>query len=381
MTTTLSVFTDEFSHLDPHLNYLNHAAVGPWPLRTQKAINQFAQDNLQYGAYHYPEWIKAEQTLREQLASLINAPSSDDIALLKNTSEALSVVAYGLNWQAGDNVIISNEEFPSNRIVWESLASKGVSVKQVDFKNSPSPEQALADAIDAKTRLLSISSVQYASGLCVDLVQLGEICQQANILFCVDGIQSIGAVQTDVQAIKADFLMADGHKWMLAPEGLALFYCSQRGKDQLQLQQYGWRMVEDYLNFNKKEWQIASSARRFECGSPNMLGIHALSASISLLLDVGMQTIEQQVLDNTQYLQHLIQQSTQIVLLSNTNSGRFAGIVTFKHKTIANEPLYQSLMQQGIVCATRGEGIRFSPHFYTSKTQLASAIDYIDAMS
>ncbi|MCW9023048.1 MAG: aminotransferase class V-fold PLP-dependent enzyme [Gammaproteobacteria bacterium] len=372
---------NEFDQLDTKLIYLNHAAVAPWPLRTQQAVIQFASENLHSGAYHYPDWMNTEQNLRQQLATLINAPKCDDIALLKNTSEALSVVAYGLDWKPGDNVIISNEEFPSNRIVWESLASKGVEVKQVDLHSGSSPEQALTQAFDSRTRILSISSVQYASGLRVNLDELGQQCQQAGILFCVDAIQSTGALQIDVQAIQADFLMADGHKWMLGPEGLALFYCSSSARDQLQLQQFGWHMVEDYLDFNKRDWDIATSSRRFECGSPNMLTIHALSASISLLLEFGMDNIELQVLKNAEYLHQCIKQSPKLELLSNDDIGRYAGIVLFRHRKISSELLYQSLMKQGIVCAARGDGVRFSPHFYTTNDQISRAVEAAESMN
>ena len=282
--------------LQAEISYLNHAAVAPWPIRSKLAVQQFAEENAQQGSLRYLEWLKIEADLRAKLAQLINAPSKDDIALLKNTSEALSIVAYGLDWQQGDNVVISNQEFPSNRIVWESLQAKGVEVRQVDLANGDSPEAALIAATDNKTHLLSISSVQYASGLRMNLEVLGEHCRTNNILFCVDAIQSIGAVEFDVQSIQADFVMADGHKWMLGPEGLALFYCRPELYERLSLKQFGWHMIEHIGDFDRLDWQPASSARRFECGSPNMLSIHALHASVSLLLEVGMPSVEAEVL-------------------------------------------------------------------------------------
>ena len=178
------------------------------------------------------------------LAQLIHAPRADDIALLKNTSEALSVVAHGLAWQAGDNVVISDQEFTSNRIVWESLKSQGVEIRRVklDFNQ---PEQLLIEQMDDRTRLLSISAVQYASGLRMDLHTLGQACKPKNIIFVVDAIQQIGGFQLDCQAIEADFVVSDGHKWMLGPEGLALVNCREQLLTRLKLNQYGWHMVED----------------------------------------------------------------------------------------------------------------------------------------
>ncbi|MDY6979398.1 MAG: aminotransferase class V-fold PLP-dependent enzyme [Pseudomonadota bacterium] len=363
MSDVQALIEQEFN-LQDDLIHLNHAAVGPWPGRTQQAVEAFARENHRLGSLHYPHWVEVETRLRERGARLINA-AADDIALVKNTSEALSMVAWGLDWQPGETVVISDEEFPSNRIVWESLQSRGVKVHQVNLHGHESPEQALIGAIDSTTRLLAISSVQYASGLRVNLVKLGEHCRQHNILFCVDAIQSLGALQFDVQACGADFVMADGHKWMLGPEGLALFYSRPQAREQLQLFEYGWHMVEQMGDFDNRQWEPAHNARRFECGSPNMLCSHALEASLSLIEEIGMSTIEQQVLENSRRLFDAIDQFPNLELITDTQPGRYAGIVVFRHKQIPVEQLYPWLMEQRVLCAQRGGGIRFSPHFYT----------------
>jgi len=357
--------------------YLNHAAVAPWPRRTAQAVQQFAEENMRLGAKNYSRWQAQVTRLRQQCQQLINAPSADDIALLKNTSEALSVVAYGLNWQVGDNIVISDQEFPSNRIVWQSLSNQGVQVRQVNL--SPDPEAALLAAVDEGTRLIAISSVQYASGLRMDLAKIGEFCRQHQILFCVDAIQSLGALRFDVQAIHADFVMADAHKWLLGPEGIALFYCAAERRAQLQLKQFGWHMVEHCHDFDNPLWTVATSARRFECGSPNMLGIHALSASLSLFETVGMATVEQGILANSHYLIDGLSQNAALELLSPKSPDRYAGIVSFRHRHSATAALFEYLQDNGIICAQRGGGIRFSPHFYTQPAQLQTAIERVEA--
>ena len=244
---------------EPGLIYLNHAAVAPWPARTRDAVQQFAAQNTQSGGRNYAHWLRKETEVRGQLQALINARCSDDIALLKNTSEALSVVAGGLDWRAGDNVVTSAEEFPSNRIPWQAQQGHGVTLKEIDIRG-PEPEQALLDACDGHTRVLTISSVQYGSGIRLDLERLGSYCHEHGILFCVDAIQGIGAVTLDVQAIHADFVMADAHKWMLGPEGIALFYSRPEARERLQLHQYGWHMLED-MDFAQRDWQAARAAR------------------------------------------------------------------------------------------------------------------------
>lgn len=361
---------------DENLLYLNHAAVSPWPRRTAAAVTGFALENVSEGARHYPRWMETEQQLREQLRTLINAPNTQSIALLKNTSEALSVVAGGIPWQPGDNVVSSNQEFPSNRIPWQARQKHGVEFREVEL-NDQDPEQALMDACDCQTRVLTVSSVQYGSGLKLDLERLGEFCRSRNIRFCIDAIQSIGARPLDVQACQADFVMADAHKWMLGPEGIALFYCRSELLETLELHQYGWHMVANAGNYDAKDWAPAPDARRFECGSPNMIGIHALSASLSLLLEIGMQTVGELIEERVRYLISELEGVNGLQLLTPADPARHAGIISFHIEGVDHAGLHKHLMQRQVICAHRFGGIRFSPHCYTGMEKIARAIDIL----
>ncbi len=363
-----------------HIFYLNHAAVSPWPTVTAHEVQKFANENAQLGATHYIQWLKIEQELRENITQLINAPSCDDIALVKNTSEALSFVAYGLSWEAGDNVVIAQQEFPSNRIVWQSLKAQGVEIKLIDLYESSqkSPEDKLIAAIDSKTRLLSVSSVQYADGLKMDLKTLGDYCHNASVLFCVDAIQSIGAINFDVQSIQADFVMADGHKWLMSPEGLGFFYCHKRLRSQIKPSQYGWHMVENQFDFDSSTWSEAKTARKFECGSPNMLGIHALNTSIKLILSRKIEFIEHLLVKNSRYIVKKLKTVPQITVQSDTTDTRISGIVAFRHHSISSETLYNELMAQNVICAMRHGNVRFSPHYYTSTEVIDGAIEILN---
>lgn len=370
--------------LNPAILHLNHAGVAPWPRVTTEAIVRFSEENLHFGSRHYRRWLDIEAELRRRLAQLINAETSDEIALLKNTSEALSTIAYGLEWQAGDSVVIARDEFPSNRIVWESLEGRfGVQVRKADLNTATAPEDALIELTDNSTRLISVSSVQYATGLRMDLQRLGAHCADNGILFCLDAIQSIGALPFDVRAIQADFVVADGHKWMLAPEGVALFYCPARHLERLRLNQYGWHMVERQGDFDRPDWGPAPSARRFECGSPNSLGIHALHASVGLLLEVGMEETARRISERLTYLIDRLEEMG-LEVISPRETERRAGIVTFRHPDLDNELIYHVLQNRGVLCAFRAGGVRFSPHFYTPRRTLDDALaalaDTIDAV-
>jgi len=356
-------FQDEFPQVSG-LRYLNHAAVAPWPRRAALAVSAFADQNMQLGARDYPEWLVVEQRLRERLRRLLNAPDTADIALLKNTSEALSFVAFGLDWQTGDQVVISDQEFPSNRVVWQALAPLGVEVIQVNLSGAD-PEAALLAACGPRTRLLSISAVQYASGLRLDLPRLGQGCRRRGVLLCVDAIQQLGALPFDVQACECAFAMADGHKWLLGPEGLAVFYCRSDLRAQLKLHEYGWHMLEYSGDYERPDWQPAHSARRFECGSPNMLGTMALEASLSLLEEVGMQAVSKALSERMHWLQEGLLALPGVQLLSPAEPARQAGILTFRLAGWEQQSLFARLKAEQVICAPRGGGIRLSPHFYT----------------
>ncbi len=360
--------------------HLNHAGVSPWPARTGRAIKDFADENVVHGPAAYTRWVEKETTLRKQLQALINAPSTDDIALVKNTSEGLSMIAGGLDWREGDNIVSSDQEFPSNRIVWEALRARGVALRQAGLYSAASPEDALFSQVDERTRMIAISSVQYASGLRMDLERIGAFCRDHGLLFCIDAIQSLGALPLDAQAIHADFVVADGHKWLLAPEGLAVFYVREAARERLHPTQFGWHMVEHAGDYDRQDWRPAASARRYECGSPNMLGIHGLSASLSLLLECGLGEVRRRVLDNSDYLRGKLGAVPGITLVSDPSPTRQSGIVAFRHARISPGQLHRGLMRAHVLCALRGGAVRFSPHFYTPRERMDHAVGCVAAI-
>lgn len=362
--------------LDQDILYLNHAAVSPWPKRAGDAVMAFAEECTRTGAAHYPRWLETERRLREQLATLINAPDQGDIALLKNTSEGLSVIAQGLDWRAGDRVVITDQEFPSNRIPWEALRPLGVEVMEAPL-GGDDPEAAILERLDERTRLLSVSSVQYGTGLRLDLERLGRACRDNGTLFCVDAIQSLGARPMDAPAVRADFVVADGHKWMLGPEGLALFYSTAEARDRLTLRQHGWHMVEDAGNYDRRDWTPARSARRFECGSPNLLCAHALSASLSLLLEVGLDRVATEIEQRLARMEDRLARAGGFTQITPGDPRRRAGIFTFRPDHGDTHTLYERLRGAGVVCARRGGGIRFSPHFYTPESVMDRAMEIL----
>lgn len=369
---------DEFP-LDSTLFHLNHAAVGPWPKRAAEAVARFAAENVRQGSLAYPQWLTTEQRLRERLARLIKADAPEDIALAKNTSEALSIIAHGLPWREGDVILGIEQEFPSNRIVWESLADQGVHWRGLDLRHSREPEADLIGLCGPQTRMIAVSWVQYANGLRLDLERVGRFCRANGILFCVDAIQGLGASPFDLESSQADFLVADGHKWMLGPEGVALLYVRPELRARLRLRQFGWHMVEQAGDFDRLDWAPAADARRFECGSPNLLGIHALEASLSLLEEIGETEIWNRLQARTD---HLIARLDErgFELLTPRDPACRSGIITFRVPDRSADQLYTQLVAHRVLCARRGGGIRFSPHFYTPFEVIDGAFGILDRL-
>lgn len=360
----------QFPILEHAAPYLNHAAVGPWPRCTAEAAKAFAEENMRHGSNNYLEWMERENQLRENLARLTGASSPDDIALLKNTTEGICLVAFGLDWRPGDNVVLPADEFPSNRLPWLAQAERGVEAREIDIRGADSAEQALIDAMDSNTRLLSASSVQWNDGFRLDIDRLGRACRERGVLFFVDAIQQLGALPIDVERSHIDFLAADAHKWLLGPEGIAVFYCREELRPRLKLLQHGWHMVDRFWDFQRNSWEPSASSLRFEAGSPNSIGQAALHASTKLFLDHGMDRVAERVLANTEFLLDTLPDIPGVSLTSREAPHRRSGIVSFVHERTSPETIYRELQKEGISCAVRGHSLRISPHFYQGENEL-----------
>ena len=375
-TATLSV--DEFPILQ-HGLYANHAAISPWPRVTSQAVAEFAAENCETGPQKYARWLLRETQLRQRLAGLVNAVSADDIALLKNTTEGICTVANGIDWRDGDNLVLPAGEFPSNRLPWLALQSLGVEIREVDIRSTDEPEQALLARMDKRTRLLSVSAVQWTDGLRLQLETLGKACRQNDVFFFVDAIQQLGAMQMDVQACGIDFLAADGHKWLMAPEGIAVFYCREGLRERLKISQQGWHMVDEPYQFNRDQWQPSNTAIRFEAGSPNILGQVAMFASIAVLQKFGMQRVEAHIMANSLSLSKGLADIPGLELVRQFDPQRVSGIVSFRPPNGDPAGIHQALKHSGLSCAVRGDAIRLSPHFYQAGRPLQEMLAVIES--
>ena len=347
--------------------YLDHSGVAPTSLRVKSAIEKFLNEAAEGGAFHYPKWAQRVNEIRSACARLINA-GPDELAFVKSTSHGLSIVAEGLDWKPGDNVLIYEKEFPSNLYPWLNLKRKGVEVRIIPSRDGRILIDDIERLIDSKTRLLAVSSVQFSNGFRIDLKKVGALCRKNNVLFCVDAIQSLGVLPMDVKEYNIDFLSADAHKWLLGPEGIGIFYCRRELAERLAPPLIGWKCVRNEFDFDNPDFCLKTDALRFEEGSMNLLGIFGLGAAVDLLLEVGIENIETRVLGLGEIIIREAEQRGYRVLTPKARSER-GGNVTFSGD-FDPAAARDRLREKRILVNTRGGGLRVSPHFYNTKEEL-----------
>ncbi|HNQ24078.1 MAG TPA: aminotransferase class V-fold PLP-dependent enzyme [Phycisphaerae bacterium] len=358
---------DEFP-ITRNYNFLNHAAAAPISRRAADAARRYLTQVAE-GAYLHAGFFKHVEHVRSQAAQLVGA-NPDEIAFIKNTSEGISFVANGLNWQSGDNVVTSNAEFPSNIYPWQALRARGVQVRMVLEEDGRIPLERLLAAIDSRTRVVSLSHVQFATGYRTDLASLGAYCQSKGVLLCVDAIQSLGAFPVDVKAMNVDFLSADGHKWLCAPEGAGIFYVRKELQGHLRPTTIGWLSMKEPFDFDRYQFEFAESARRYESGSYNLAGIYALGGALELIHEIGLEHISHRLLYLTDRLAAGVREKGYRVVSPRTPT-ESSGILAFRSDLHDHDRIQRHLeTEHRIVIACRRGRLRASPHVYNSEREI-----------
>ncbi len=346
------------------LIYLNHAGVAPLVRAAAEAMKRLAEDALHFGSYHYDEWLETYDGVRQAAARLIGA-GADEIAIVKNTSEGIATVALGVDWRSGDRIVGFVEEFPANFFPWKRLEEKGIRVEWLSVYDPLERIEAAARG----ARLLAISFVQYLSGHRADLEALGEICQRHGCLFMVDAIQGLGAFPVEVRRARISALAADGHKWLLGPEGCGILYVQKDLQDHIEPAELGWTNLVNYNDFANRDLTLRGDAGRYECGTLNTVGCYGLRAALEFLLGVGVELIapEVQALGD-QIAEGVARKGYEVLGVRTPATG--AGIVSFRKEGVDSRSVVSQLKAHGIVTAMRQGWIRASPHFYISSQDI-----------
>ena len=361
--------------------YFDHAAVAPLSAPAADALRDYTDVAASCGDVKWLEWSAKVESLRGLTAELIHC-EKDEVALVPNTTAGINFVAGGYPWQSGDNVVLPEGEFPSNHYPWLNLASRGVDVKVVPRREGRVDVDDLIAAIDGRTKIISVSWVGYASGFRIDLPRLVDRAHDRGVLVFVDAIQGMGMHPLDLRTCDVDFLSADGHKWMLGPEGGGVAMIRRRHLPLLRCENVGWASVRNAHLFAAGELELREDAARYETGSANMPGLMAFAASLELFVAVARQhgddAISRRVLERASLLRRLIVERGGKLLFENTPFEiHGSGIVTFSVDGESPADFRSRAIENGVVVSCRGGGVRASVHVYNDDADLLRLADLI----
>ncbi|MBI3697642.1 MAG: aminotransferase class V-fold PLP-dependent enzyme [Acidobacteria bacterium] len=350
-----------------HWAYMNHAAVAPLSRRAAAAMQGTVEDVCRHGPAHYQHWEQVYASLRESSARMIGA-APEEIAIVKNTTEGLAVVANGLNWRPGDIVVGVEGEFPANFYPWQHLQNRGVEMRWVPQRGGRVELEDL-DRACRGARLLTISFVQYLSGFRIDLEAVGEICARHGCLFVLDAIQGLGVFPVDVRKARIHALSADGHKWLLGPEGCAILYVNSDLIPQVEPVELGWTSVARWRDYQSRDLTPRPGAARYECGTLNTVGCYGMLAAIELLLEVGIERIGERATTLSRRIAQGVA-ARGYELLTPPEGEAASGIVAFRKDGVDAVETVKRLAAERIAVAPRSGWIRASPHFYVSEEEV-----------
>ncbi len=358
--------------------YFNHAGVAPTSLRVATAVREWMDDLVQHGVRYERGWEARTENTRRLAAQMIGA-APEEIAFVRNTSHGLGLVAEGLDWKPGDEVAVASAiEYPSNVYPWAHLRDRGVVVREIEPRDGGVTPEAVAAALTPRTRLVALSSVQFASGYRTDLEAIGALCERSGVLFCVDGIQSVGCIPVDVKKSRVHFLSADSHKWMIGVSGIGFLYVDRNVLPRVRPVLVGWRCTTDAWNFNRSHFELRSDATKFEEGSHNYAGTYALGAALGLLLEVGMENVAARI---QELLSHADRELRAIGCETGPSPEHRAGILTFLPPRGEVKALASYLSERNVSFSLRRGHVRISPHFYNQPEEIDRLVEMVRGFS
>jgi len=363
----ISESRDLFPFLKSGSIYMNHAAISPLSQLVLNKINDYLNIRSGSQAEDFNDLMRTASDTKDKLGKLINCEPSR-IAFVDNTSNGLNILAQGLDWKLGDRIILNDIEFPSNVYPFLNLKEYGVEIDIVKSNEGVVNTNDIEKLITPQTRLVSISYVQFLSGYRIDLEKLGEVCRKHNIIFCVDAIQALGAIRLDVKKCNIDFLASGAQKWLMALEGTGFIYLTEELQNKISPKYVGWTSVSDAWNLLDYHLTLRRTAARFQNGTLSSIGIYALNASLSLMLELGLDSIEDTILDNTGYFLSALRKSGFNTVLTVSTRENLSGIISYKPEKSGE--VFETLKKNDIHAALREGVIRFSPHFYNTKEEI-----------
>lgn len=354
--------------------YWNNAAVSPISTGVRDAVIYQASLHAIDTSGITQASASTSDKGRRLAANLIGC-AIDRTAYIQNTSHGLSLVALGIEWKSGDNLVIPELEFPSNYLIWETLSQRGVEIRKLNAHNGALAADELRALVDHRTKLVAVSHVQFYSGFRVDIAAFADICKEYDALLVVDGTQSVGVLSLDMQADGVDVLVASAHKWMLGPVGIGVMGFSEKAFERIRPRVIGWLSVQEAFAFHRV-LDFLPDARRFEPGTENAAGIFGLTKRLEEIDSVGLKRIERYILEFGARIRSQVKRAGYEVLSDWPDKSQ-SGIILIKDHKTPTSMLYESLNTAGVKCSIRNDAIRFSPHYYCDEDELSAVLDVL----
>ncbi len=365
-----------------HCIYFNHASRGPLPRPVTRTVQEYIEDAANFGGVHEDRWREYRNGAHRRLASFIHA-RPDQVALTASTGDSLMLIAAGLDWKEGDTILVAEGEFPSNVYAWTNLEELGGQVRFVPSRDHRIPIEDVLAAIDGRTRLVSLSLVEFATGFRNDIKAIADHCHEHGVLCGIDAMQALGALAVDVQQLGVDFLAAASHKWLLAPHTSGILYVSDDLLAQLKPRRKGWFSVAEPYDFFNYQQPLKAGAARFEHSVPGSVAAVGLDAVLGFFetIDGGMEAIEQRILGLTDAAIAGLR-NLGYPVISSQGDGERSGIVCFhphpERLDLAAEQIANELALQNIHASARGGCVRISPHFYNVRAEIDALLNALE---
>jgi len=369
--TTIDDSRKLFPHIKDGVIFFNNASTGPLCRPVIEAMELYITENSRTDIDGFNSFLSKEKDSKKLISKMINT-NPDRIAFIDNTSTGINILAQGIVWEKGDRILLNDLEFPANVYPFLNLEKEGVIVDFVKSKGGIVTADDLIEQIKPETKLLSVSQVQFLTGYRIDLEKLGNECKKRGIIFSVDAIQAMGAINPDVKKCNIDFLSSGTQKWMCGLQGLGFIYLSEEFQNKLQQKFVGWKSVKNAWNILDYDLSLRDEASRYQNGTISEIGVYAVCAALNLMKEIGYKNIEEKVLNNAAYLTDKLIEIDLKPLLANCENKNRSGIVTCKVNN--TEKLHEELLNKKIHSAVREGYIRFSPHFYNNNEDIDKVI-------
>ncbi len=361
------------------ITYFNSASTGPLSLQTRRALDEYYDYSFYVDRGIDLDAFAALDDIRKLGAKFIGA-RYDEVGFGFHTGFGLNIAAFGLPLKAGDEVLLSDNEFPSNVYPWVALKQRGIDVKFIKSVNGFFDIDNFVKAISRKTKVLSLSFVQFFNGYKNDLKKIGAICKEKGIYFAVDGIQGCGVETIDVHKCMIDIFSAGAQKWMLSPLGTGIFYVRKDLQNKIKMPFASWLSVDWGINFTDLfhyDLPFFDSARRFEFGTYPYAHVFAMHQSMKLIDSLGVSNIQKHNHALLDILIDYLKSNHRFEIKSSLLSKHRSSILSFRCPEV--KEVHRTLLKSKIICSLREGAIRVAVHLFNNEADIRRLMAVLDS--